>query len=56
LIVALILGWKTLMWSLLWTFLKLIKIGFGAIKVAKVDMAGTRRLARRTWRWVARDF
>jgi hypothetical protein len=56
LIVALILGWKILTWSFPWTFLKLIKIGFGAIKVAKVNMANVRQLAKETTRQAVRDF
>jgi hypothetical protein len=56
LIVALILGWKILTQSLHWIFLKSIKIGFRAIKVAKMDVADTRRLVRGILRQVARDF
>jgi hypothetical protein len=50
------LGWKILTRSLPWTFLKLIRIGFGAIGVAEVDAAGARRSARGTARRAARDF
>jgi hypothetical protein len=56
LIVALILGWKTLTRSSPWTFLKSIRIGFGARGVAEVDAAGARRSARETSRRAARDF
>jgi hypothetical protein len=44
------------MQSLPWIFLRSIKIGFGAIEVVKVDVAGARQLAREMARQAARDF
>jgi hypothetical protein len=36
--------------------LKSIKIGFRAMGVAEVDAASTRRLAKGTSKWAAKDF
>jgi hypothetical protein len=44
------------MQSSLWTFLKLMRIGFGAMEVAKIDVAGIRQSAKGILRWAARDF
>jgi hypothetical protein len=54
--VAQIFNWKILTQSLYWIFLKIIRIGFGAIEAANVNAAGIRQLVREIVRQVVRDF
>jgi hypothetical protein len=54
--VAQIFNWKILTQSSYWIFLKLIRIGFGAIEAANVNAADIRQLVKEMARQVVRDF